>query len=394
MMKKVLLSALFIAMTTVIFAQKLNVTSAYTYLRRGYMDKAKNSIESAITHKDTKSDPNTWLCRGQVYLGIYKSTKSKYAELKPGSLDTAYRSFQVCYELDSLKEYNQELGMGLLECGTFYFNKGVDLFQNDKNYKASFLSFKKMTDIRDLTKMYDSAYIHALTYGVYAYQNIKDSTEKAPLTPMTMMNLEKLVLMCNVKAIPYLTYSEMLKAVGDTAKALDVIKQGRINTQDHLDLIVAEANIYLLQNRGEEAKATLQTALEKDPNNPYIHFHIAQQYAEAGDIEKSQQSYAKAIEIKPDYFDAIFNLGALYYNAAADVYAAADELPLGDENYDKLIAQANDYFTQALPYLLKAEELQPSDFPTLVSLKQIFVKQKNWEEAKRVGDKIKALQQK
>ncbi len=49
------------------------------------------------------------------------------------------------------------------------------------------------------------------------------------------------------------------------------------------------------------------------------------------DMDKAEMYYNKALEINPDYYDAVYNLGALYINESNKLQVAANELPL-DEN--------------------------------------------------------------
>ena len=51
-------------------------------------------------------------------------------------------------------------------------------------------------------------------------------------------------------------------------------------------------------------------------------------------MPNAEKSYKKAIELKPDYFDAIYNLGALYVNDAVGIMGKANKLDLNDKNYD------------------------------------------------------------
>ncbi len=94
-----------------------------------------------------------------------------------------------------------------------------------------------------------------------------------------------------------------------------------------------------------------------------------------GDIPKATSAYENAILINPDYFEANYNLGALYVNQAADILDKANDLPLDAvKEYDTQKAMADEMLKKSLPYLEKALELTPDDVNTMVSLKEIYTR--------------------
>ena len=87
------------------------------------------------------------------------------------------------------------------------------------------------------------------------------------------------------------------------------------------------------------------------------------------------QAYKETLEVDPNYFDALFNLGALYFNKGGEVINEANKLPINETaKYDKMLADGNNYLNLALPFLEKCETIQPKDKNTLVSLKEIYAR--------------------
>ena len=83
----------------------------------------------------------------------------------------------------------------------------------------------------------------------------------------------------------------------------------------------------------------------------------------------AQNSYEKAINIKPDYFDAYYNLGALYYNKAAKVLELAGNIPLKEQaKYEAELEKAKNLFKTSLPYFEKAYNLNKNDVNTMQTL--------------------------
>ena len=103
------------------------------------------------------------------------------------------------------------------------------------------------------------------------------------------------------------------------------------------------------------------------------------------DPDLAIENYTHAIEINPDYFDAIYNLGALYITMSNKLKAQANEITgfskAEIEQYDALIAQAEELLRTGLPYVEQAYKAQPTDEVKSV-LKTMYVQLKMFDEAK------------
>ena len=134
----------------------------------------------------------------------------------------------------------------------------------------------------------------------------------------------------------------------------------------------------------------MDIAIQNDPKNATFFFARGSIQDQQGMFEKAESDYMKAIEIKPDFFDAIYNLGALYFNKGAEVYNSANDLPLKEEAKAKVLrTEAENLFQKALPYLEKAEQMSPNDKSTLLSLKNIYARTKQTEKYNAVNEKLK-----
>ena len=128
-------------------------------------------------------------------------------------------------------------------------------------------------------------------------------------------------------------------------------------------------------------------AKEKEPKNVSVLYAIGVTYdllkndTKLSAEERSKyfdaaiQAYKETIDVDPNYFDALFNLGAIYFNKGGEVINEANKLPINETaKYDKMLADGNNYLNLALPYLEKCETIQPKDKNTLVSLKEIYAR--------------------
>jgi len=108
-------------------------------------------------------------------------------------------------------------------------------------------------------------------------------------------------------------------------------------------------------------------------------------------LAEAEKAYLKAIELKPDYFEANYNLGALYVNQAAEIQNEANKLKLNDPTYDSKKAEADKILQKSIPYLETATQLDPKDKSTLLALKEIYTRLSMYEKLKNVNSKLQDL---
>jgi tetratricopeptide (TPR) repeat protein len=315
--------------------------------------------------------------------------KSKYKVLDTNAVQIAYDAYQKAINLDPevmQDQFNPPLPQspmeGLSYIGQQFYNQGVDLFQKT-DYASAMDKFEKAKKTNAIVGIKDTAATYAA--ALCAIQ-IKDNAK-------AKVFLEDLVKNNFKQGLIYTQLSAIYKAEGDSVKSQNYITRGRKAMPDDLNLIIAEINMFLSKGKVKEAQDLLNLAVSKDPNNPTLHFAIGANMDEFGNFEQAEKSYLKAIEIKPDYFDAHYNLGALYVNTAATVMEEANKLPITEtQKYDELKLKADVLLDKALPELEIAEKLNPKDRNTLITLKQLYARKSNADKIKEYDEKIKNLQ--
>ncbi|MBA3900299.1 MAG: tetratricopeptide repeat protein [Bacteroidetes bacterium] len=183
---------------------------------------------------------------------------------------------------------------------------------------------------------------------------------------------------------------------------MEYVRKGRKEFPDDKNFIIEEYNYYVTRGQLKEAIANLELAIEKDPNNHILVFSIGSIFDNIANppkdkpqpkeeeynklVEQAETNYKKALELKPDYFDAYYNLGALNFNTAVRMNDAAQEIKNNDA-YNKQIKKADAKFAVALPYLEKAHELDSKDVTTINSLRLLYARMGDFEKS----NKMKAL---
>lgn len=381
-MKRIFFLFTLVMALTVVKAQVSERTSAWNYLNKGKLDKAKTSIDKCIANDATMNDAKTWFYRGNVYLAIKLSEDSNYRKLDPNALQIAYDAYKKALVLDTKKEFAEDINQRLMIVGEQFYNKGVESFQA-KQYDQAIKNFENTVKInQDLGKtdtlaMYNVAFVAEMNgdspKAKQYYQDLLKANYKQPLV--------------------YASLSNIYKNEKDTTMALEIIKRGRTLYPDDFNLLITETNIYLGKNDITKAQKNLNQAIAKDPNNPTIHFAVGTTYDQMGRIDEAEKAYLRAIELKPDMFDAIYNLGALYFNQGVKIFEEADKIT-DMALYAKEKEKYEAAWKKALPQLEKALELQPNDVNTLYSLKQLYARLNQPAKAKEMSERMEKLEKK
>ncbi len=392
-MKRLSFLFVFVLVTGMAIGQKNNRTTAFNYLRNGKLDKAKEFIDITINHPTTKEDAKAWFYRGNIYLSIHMSENPEYKALDKNALDIALESYKKAQELDKSKEFFTDIITNLFVISEQYYNLGVAAY-NAETYMDAMNAFQQSMIVSEMMGSRD-------TMAIY---NVALTAEMAKENNVAEKYYNELLNMGFNNAEVFMSMSRIYMAKGDTIQALNYIKRGRESFPDDFNLLINEINVYLLSGDVEKALENLEIAAQKDNTNPTIFFAVGVAYdqlkgkhPESAEelFTKAESSYQKAIELDPQYFDPIYNLGALYVNSAAVLIEEANKLPLSEEKkYNELIENANIMLNKSLPNLERAIELQPDDLNTMISLKEIYTRLNKLDKLQEINQRIKDHQSK
>jgi tetratricopeptide (TPR) repeat protein len=378
-MKTALLIALMSTLTFgQVFAQSQKVQSAQIYLRSGELDRALPAIEEAVVHEKTMSSAKAWYYRGEVYLAIFGTDRPEFQKLVTADpLLVALESYRKCKSLDTQDDFGADINKKMLSIVGELYNRGVEHY-NNKNYKAALAEFELVLidNPNDTNVLFNAAL----------------TSEKAKEPAKAIQFLDALLKLNFKSPQIYISLASNKKALGDTAAALNYLNEGQKQYPNEVALIIDELNIFLLQGRTTEVVSKLEKAIALDPNNSSLHFALGSALDQSGDKTKAAVSYQRSIDIKPDYFDGWYNLGAMYFNGAAELMNEANKIPFNKQKeYDAAIALAKEAFLKAQPYLEKAHELDPKDSNTMVSLQQLYAQLKLNDKSMEMKKKRDAL---
>ena len=384
-MKKICLLALAFSVSTVVFAQKSNVQNAFRAKEKGNIAEAIEYIEKAAANSSTSSDVKMHNYRGEIYFEVH--TNAEYSHLDPMAAFKCAESWEAVAKHPKAKKWfdKDEINTKITNAGVALFNKGVEL-HSAGNHQEALNLYNKIFDLipldekgnlsrRNVTKesvWYNSFFV---TYDMKDYRLGKDY-------------LQKLIDIGFQEPKIYSFMANMLQEEGNLDKALEYIQLGREMFEFNVDLIIAELNYYLGNGDFNKAEKLLSLAIEEDPNNHQLFFALGSSYDNLNQFDKAVSAYEEAVAIKSDFFDALYNLGVLYYNKGGDMIKEANNMS-DWRKADSYTKKAEVTMLKALPHIETCYELNPNDKNILIILKELYYRNGNTEKYNEVSSKLK-----
>lgn len=350
-----------IASSLVGFSQGAKIIAAKNYMSTGpEIDKAKDAIDLAVVHEKTFANAKAWFIRGQVYYALHVDQSGKYDALKAGALDTANLCYNKTLQLEHSKLDMQEFEEYHKRLADVAFDYAVQ-FYNAKDYMQAVHYFDICANVKESYKIID-------TIAIY---NSGLSAELGNDVDMAAKYYIKLAEMGYKGSRAYTDMVNMYLRAEKDDQAMDILKVARKQYPSDQDLLTAEINLYLKHEKFAEALENLNLAVQGDPTNATMYFARGVLYNRDNKNEYAEKDYLKAIELKDDYFDAYYNLGALYFNQAADYLNTVNQIK-DNAKYAAEKKKADAMFEKSLPILERAHELNGKDQPTISSLMQLY----------------------
>ena len=150
---------------------------------------------------------------------------------------------------------------------------------------------------------------------------------------------------------------------GETEKAKSFFANARKENPSDVSLIVEEANMYYKQGDMATYKKLISEAVAKSPNDHVLFYNLGVVNMESQPAE-AEKYFLKTLELKPDYYEALVNLGTLQLASDKKIVDEMNKLGTSAKDnarYEVLKKQREAVFNKALPYLEKAYKIKPSD---------------------------------
>lgn len=375
-MRTLTILTLFVLSSMLAWAQKAKVQTAYSYMKAEEFDKAKEAIDEASVNEASASMPKCWYYRGLIYQSLYKN--KKYGALSTDPLGESYKAFTKALDLDPKYEYKDEIKAAMMSINANMFNEGLVAF-NAKDFNKAYNSFNNLLKLNpnDTSVLINTAL----------------AADRAGSSDKAIELYEKIIGMNYKDVAIYTSLINKYRTAGKNDKASQTLQTARQLFPNDNNLMIEELNAVLSSGDDKKAAEMLTNAIKQDPKNASLYFAAGTVYDKLANprdakgaelpkpanfdelVTKSADYYKGAIENNSEYFDANYNLGALYFNQGAELANRANQLPLSKQKeVDALNKQAAEKLKMAEPYLERANKLNPTDESTLLSLKQLYVR--------------------
>ncbi len=345
------------ACTALVMAQNNQVVNSYNYLKNKEFDKAKAATDAAAVHESTKGSAKMWMYRGKVYQAIFEDKDEKVRNLDLEAEEKSLEAFINCLKLDAKDNIYKDDVKGSVVVAASAVNRKAGWYSQEKQIDKALKCYELVEQA--LPYDFDQGMKRANITKEKLVYNRYEMYARANDIPKMQEFADKLIAMNYKEPKIYIYMSQIMLGAKDTAKALSYIEKGKAVFDDNMDLTNLEINIYLAQGKSNQLIDKLQAAIQSN-DNEILHAILANIYTKKNELDKAEQEYLKALEIKPDYEVANYNLGVVYFNKGNDWNKKAGDLPPKEaskaKEYD---AKAAEEWKKAVTYLEKSYEVSP-----------------------------------
>jgi tetratricopeptide (TPR) repeat protein len=321
----------------------------------------------------------TWFYYANICLAISQDETGAYKGLLANPLDEAAKGYAKALELDKKEEYTDEISGRMGGIAGLYSNSGVAAYKA-KSYTEAAENFEKAYK---LTEQFGSPDLSMLRDAGTCWLDAENwDKAEAVYTKLKEANFKD--------ASVYLGLAKVAIAKKELKKAIQYLDEGEALYPKDLNLLIEKANMYLSEELSELDKNAALNALKKiieiEPNNATVWNKLGDCYAlDSATFNEAVAAYKKCIELNPKFIAAYSGYSNLFLDKANGFIKEANDLPLNAvKEYEALIKQAEEVFTEVLPFVEQAHVLDPSDAGVKQILKEIYTRLKMIDKAEEI----------
>lgn len=377
-MKKLFFTALLLLIVVGVNAQKKTLKSAQKALNKKDYATAIELGKQAAANAETAENPDVYVILGTANMYLFDADKTQLALAQE-----SYNHFQTAIEKGDAKLKDKIMedvimnadgarlggGEGLLFLQNMLNIQGNTYFEAE-DYNNSFEYFKISCDIAP-----DNVIMNFYVgYSAYA-------SEDESKSDVAVKYYEKVIELDAAAAegekFPNLSFAYnglidiYFARKTDYDNALKYIKAAKEAFPEEKLYKDYEIDVLIKAEKMQEAIDGLKAVVASGDATESTFYTLAYLQWNNENFDDALESADKALELNPNYYDALYVAGSVHFNQAAELLKEANNTNDNDE-YAKLKEQAKEKFKVAMPYFEKAIVQKPEDTYSLNPLSTIY----------------------
>ncbi len=365
------------------------LTSAKLYIQQKNYPKALESLHREVT-KNPKS------IEGYYLLGVVYGVKEEYNKM----LDAFNKSLgigkQYAKDISNQKRYYWaqlfNSGVGDYQKGRSTTKKDSSKLFLDKSAEAFKTALKLEPDSANTYKNLAFVYMSAQEYD-NAIAPLKKLIEKQKEQDGYKYLGEIYFNKANKLKAKYKSSGnkqDSLQSMIYYEDAIKVLQKGRKYFPHNSDLLLILSNSYIGAHKLDVAIDAFKTGVKEQPDNKYYRYNYGVLLLGAKNYQAAAKQFKKAIEIDPNYQNAIYNLAVTYVKWGSGLSQIQNEKTINNPNA-KIDTTYKQIYREALPYLEKSVRLKADDSTLWELLGKVYTILNYQNKAKAAYDRADKL---
>ena len=377
-MKKIFLSLAVVLTATIGWAQDSQIYKAQEQLDEGRLKEAQATMAEVLANPKTKKLAYAYNVAGQAELRLLNEQIEKYSAQQPldtvgfiNSLDKAVEYLLKSYEIDNTPDakgktkpkfnYGDKFTIGESNGNVTWLTKIMGYYliaaqfeYSNGNDTEAYKYYMKHLDMPKCAiftpAQTDSIYKSDNRYPIVGYYATmiafkqKDYDKVLKTVDYALTSSDEMT-----REDGYHMKTTALLQKGDTAQWISTLKDAMENT-NNVNYPQIILKYYYDKHNQAEASKIADEFVAKAPNNKMAHYIKGVVVMDAGNDMEARKNFEKAVEIDPNFVEAIANIGVTYFNevrtlnekATTDNKAA--NYKAQQEELKAKLAQTKEYF--------------------------------------------------
>ncbi len=304
-------------------------------------------------------------------------------------LRVATDAYRKALELDEKGKVAPKVKESLAELKNQLKRDGVNHYYSE-DYDNALRSFENVLEINDMDIFAGEMDTTMVQYSGIIAREIAAKTDNNELYLKAIEYYKQLADVDFGGPNTYLQIKMDYMSIGDTLKALDILKEAYEKYPDTVNIIANIADTYIQLKQYDEGIEYMATVIENNPTIAESYYWNGRLLINKEDVEfidKAIESYKKSAELDPSIYYVWYDVGYIYYLQGADFYDRSNTEE-HEATRDRLIELGKEKYMEAIPVLEKAYELNVENstvkFETLDLLQRIYYKEQMMDEYERV----------